>query len=160
MYSSCLVSLCLRARKWHVKAGSSYQDAIDLVSHAENVSPATLSALHDVADQVKMLMNPAAWLDSHTAATLLLRAQCNAHYISDSADDAHKIGLGLYAVASLCNHSCIPNCVCFRNISLQFVLDAEYSQILLNIFCSCTTRCIHDSRSLVASRSSYFRTEP
>jgi hypothetical protein len=110
------VALCgldLRARKWRVKSGSSFQDAIDLVSHAENIAPVTLSALHDVVDQVKMLMNPAAWLDSHTAVTLLLRAQCNALYLSDSADDTHKIGLGLYAFVSLCNHSCIPNCVCF-----------------------------------------------
>jgi hypothetical protein len=147
--------LCLRARKWHVRPGSSYQDAIDLVSHAENVSPDTLAALHDVADQVKMLMNPAAWLDSHTAATLLLRAQCNAHYISDSADDAHKIGLGLYAVASLCNHSCIPNCVRFAIYYHNLFLMLIISKICSTFFF--VYHSLH--RSLVASRSSYFRTE-
>jgi hypothetical protein len=57
-------------------------------------------------------MDPAAWLDTNIATSLLLRIQCNAHWISGVADAAAtRIGMGLYPVASSFNHSCMPNCV-------------------------------------------------
>eukprot|EP00455_Lapot_gusevi_P043851 TRINITY_DN539_c0_g2_i1.p1 TRINITY_DN539_c0_g2~~TRINITY_DN539_c0_g2_i1.p1 ORF type:complete len:608 (+),score=225.18 TRINITY_DN539_c0_g2_i1:57-1826(+) len=109
-----------RARKWTPEPGSTYQDSIDLVSHEEQFAPITLSELRDICDRVKLIMDPEAWIDSRTAVGLLLRIQCNAHWINDTFQ--HKrIGLGLFPAASYFNHSCEPNCVfTFQKDVMQF----------------------------------------
>ena len=79
-----------------------------------NTSSCSSSAARDVTSTAKELakLSSVLSLPATEAEFLLYVIQCNAHTIvSNHDDDGAAVGLGLFPMTSMMNHSCRPNCL-------------------------------------------------
>ncbi|CAM9431591.1 unnamed protein product [Choristocarpus tenellus] len=79
-----------------------------LESHAKDAPVPVRDAVKQVARALVTILPPDSGLSRRHLTSLFFTVQCNAHAIHDN--DKIVLGLGLFPLASMVNHSCIPNC--------------------------------------------------
>lgn len=97
------------SRPEHVENGreNTYNHALLLEGNTLSCSPTAAREVKQTAQQLSKL-SIGLPLTATDTEFFLYAIQCNAHTISD---DGRAVGLGLFPMTSMMNHSCSPNCV-------------------------------------------------
>jgi len=160
-----------------------------LVSHEELQDPQVFLEVQNMAERISQdVLGDDATFDTSLITKLFFAGQCNAHSISGLGAAGKTLGLGFFPLASMVNHSCVPNAhhyfrtgeagrlprLVFRSItSIAAGEEITYSYVkvyqagmrrreaLASVYrfrCSCS-RCELESRDAVAADASIAGTE-
>ncbi|CAN0399479.1 unnamed protein product [Ascophyllum nodosum] len=84
-----------------------------LMDHKEKMAPEWIRVVRAAAEDLMMIVP--AWVRAEVdeAVGLACRVNVNAHGLRDDSGGNHVIGVGLFPLTAMINHSCKPNCTFF-----------------------------------------------
>ncbi|CAM9279992.1 unnamed protein product [Discosporangium mesarthrocarpum] len=85
-----------------------FDHVASLESHVKDAPKSVRDAVKDVARALVSILPSKCGLSRKKLTSLFFTAQCNAHAIH--GEGKVVLGLGLFPLASMVNHSCLPNC--------------------------------------------------